>query len=460
MYSYSFAPFYTSEQLYPSGSDMVKYLQRVATQYKLSDKIQLNTDVTEVRWVERDHQWQIILSFLVEGMGDLSEADRKQKVATHGREAVYVGQVKVRAKVVVSCVGILVEPNAWPTNIPGDDLFRGTIFHCARWRNDVDFRGKDVVVIGTGSSAAQAVPSLFKTPFEVKSVTQIMRSPPWVMPRLEEPFGKEKYARYAPTIMRYFPILGYLFRIGLFLLVEAIWKTVFQQKNVRWRAAIEKSTLERTHALIPKKYHAIMTPGYGYGCKRRVFDSEWLKSMNNANFFLTARSLKSLHPDGIVLGPSPNPPDEAVESNMSTEDAHLHADIIILANGYEATRWLHPLKVYGRSGRSMHDVWNERGGAQAYMGTAMDGFPNFFMAGGPNTANGHSSFILGSESIVEYVLKIVGPVLRGDAIYVEPKKESEIQWTSDVQRDLKKTVFPGCTSWYQDENGWNSTMYP
>lgn len=150
---------------------MVKYLQRVATQYRLLDKIQLDTDVTEVRWIENDHEWQITLSCLAEGMGDLSEADRRQKVATHGREAIYVSQVNVRAKVVVSCVGILVEPNAWPTSIPGRDLFHGTILHCARWRNEIEFRGKDVVVLGSGCSAAQVVPSLFKTPFDVKSVT-------------------------------------------------------------------------------------------------------------------------------------------------------------------------------------------------------------------------------------------------------------------------------------------------
>lgn len=203
-----------------------------------------------------------------------------------------------------------------------------------------------------------------------------------------------------------------------------------------------------------------MTPRYGYGCKRRVFDSEWLKSMNNPNFLLTTRPLKSLQPDGIVLGPSPNTPDEMMESTLSTKDAQLHTDIIILANGYESIRWFHPLKVYGRSGRSMHDVWNERGSPQAYMGTARDGFPNFFIAGGPNTATGHFPFIFDFKNITEYILKIVEPVLRGNAIYVEPKKDSEILWTSDIQRDLKRTVFPGCTGWYQDENWWNSTMYP
>ena len=170
------------------------------------------------------------------------------------------------------------------------------------------------------------------------------------MPRLKDPFGKEKYAHHVPTIMRYSPILGYVFRISVFLLVEIIWGTVFQQKNVKWRAAIEKSTLERSHALISEKYHRVMTLRYGYECKCRVFDIEWLESMNIPNIILTTRPLKSLQPDGILLGPSPSPRDEAMESTMSTKNGQMHADIIILANGYEATRWLHPLKVFGCSG--------------------------------------------------------------------------------------------------------------
>jgi cation diffusion facilitator CzcD-associated flavoprotein CzcO len=130
------------------------------------------------------------------------------------------------------------------------------------------------VVVGSGCSAAQIVPSLLKEPYHVKSLTQIMRSPPWVMPRLDEPFGKEKYARYAPTVYHYVPFLGYIIRISIYLLVELIWATVFQMKNVKWRKAIEKSTLERTLKIVPKQYHELMTPDYPYTCKRRVFDSE------------------------------------------------------------------------------------------------------------------------------------------------------------------------------------------
>lgn len=86
----------------------------------------------------------------------------------------------------------------------------------------MDFREKDVVVVGSGCSAAQVVSSLFEEPFNVKSVTQIMRSAPWIMSRLEGSFGKAKYTRYAPIIFRFSLILDYLLRVSLSSIVKMI----------------------------------------------------------------------------------------------------------------------------------------------------------------------------------------------------------------------------------------------
>ncbi|KAL8654097.1 MAG: hypothetical protein Q9210_001725 [Variospora velana] len=442
--------------------DFVKYLLDVAAKYQLVDKIQLNTDVTELRWLDADAVWEVTLTHLVPGTGDLSAADRKVRVDKEGTRSVYVGTEKVRAKIVVSCVGILVEPNDWPAGIPGQNIFHGDIFHSARWRQDIDFKNKDVVVVGTGCSAAQVVPSLFEEPYKARSVTQLMRSPPWVMPRLEEPFGKDKYARYAPRLLRYLPILGYLYRLALYLLVELIWMTVFQQKNHKWRTKLESSTLARTHSLIPEKYHDMMTPRYSYGCKRRVFDSAWLRSMQRSNFRLTTQPLLRLEPDGIVLGSSPHSAAEEKSSADTDTEEHLPTSIIVLANGFSATRFLHPLTVYGRSGISLHDHWRDLGGPQAYMGTAVHGFPNFFMLTGPNTANAHSSLITSSENTAGYIGRIIRPVLNNEATVVEVKSDAEQKWTRDVQSELRGTVFQngGCRSWYQDADGFNWTMYP
>lgn len=105
--------------------------------------------------MESEQVWELTLEHLMTGVGDLSEYDRAAKIRENGRESVHVSEEKIRAKVVVSCVGGLVNPKEWPESIPGKDKFHGEIFHSARWRYDVDLKDKDVIVVGTGCSAAR-----------------------------------------------------------------------------------------------------------------------------------------------------------------------------------------------------------------------------------------------------------------------------------------------------------------
>lgn len=449
LYSFSFAPNYTARQIYPSGQDYVEYLYRVAERYRIIDKVQLNVDVTELRYIEEDQEWEVHLSYLLPGMGDISARER------HERASVCVKREIVRAQVVVSCVGILVEPTAWPTEIPGSGVFEGDIIHSARWPREGNLEGKDVVVIGSGCSAAQLVPSLLQT--KVKSVTQVMRTPPWVSPRIDEPFGKEAYARYAPAIFRLFPVLGYAFRAIIRLYTELLWLTVFQKSHVKLRGKVEETSLAHMRSKVPEKYHKIMTPRYSYGCKRRVFDSAWLDGMNSSRFRLVVEPLNRLEARTVILGGKDA---RTSESTRPAEEIRVAADVIVLATGFAASQFLHPLQVHGRHGVALHDLWDERGGVQAYMGTAIDGFPNFFMTVGPNTFVGHTSVMLGIENTVAYILNMIGCVLNGDARTVEPTREAALHWAAEIQRELPHTVFAACDSWYRDGKGWNSTMYP
>ena len=214
---------------------------------------------------------------------------------------------------------------------------------------------------------------------------------------------------------------------------------------------------------MPEKYHEILTPDYGIGCKRRIFDSTWYAALNDPKIELTTLLLTSIQPGGVTLGPGRSYPDaRKTDSSAPTHQVQHPADVIILANGFEVGEWLHPLKVQGKGGRLLHEVWEDRGGAQAYLGTAMDGFPNMFLIFGPNTATGHSSVILASENMANYSLNFIKPILDGDVSQVDIKREVEIEWARDIQAQLKKTVWEsgGCHSWYKQANGWNSTVYP
>ena len=464
-YSFSWAPFYDAKQVYPDGPDIVKYLHRVASQYEIVDKIQLNTEVTELRWIESDKLWEATLSHMAPGTGDMSENQRQEYIAEHGKEAVYMKQEKVRAKIVISGVGGLVEPRAFPDHIPGKKEFQGEIFHSARWKEDVDLSDKDVVIVGTGCSSVQVVQAILQEPYNVKSVTQLMRTPPWLNPKLGEPMGKEKFARWAPTLLGTFR-LGFFLRMYMFITSEKSWFDLFlnTKRGLEQRAKFEGQMLTRMKRKAPKEYHEILTPDYSIGCKRRIFDPNpgWYDSMHDPRYRLTTQKLKSLQPHGVTLSGSQTYPPSAASGDKDTEDERIPADVVVLANGFDITTWLHPLEVIGRDGRSIHEVWKERGGPQAYLGTAMDECPNFFIIFGPNTATGHSSVILAIENMVEHTLLMIEPILKGDVDIIEIQKEKEIEFTQKLQRELKDTVFMsgGCTSWYYDENGWNSTGYP
>ncbi len=449
---------------HPSGAEIVKYLQGVCSDFRITDKIQLNTDVTECRWLPEEKLWQITLVHLQPGMGDLSVKDRRKIVSERGEKSVYAGKEIIRAKVVASAVGGLVEPQGWPEYIPGREDFQGDIFHSARWNHNVDLHGKDVVVVGTGCSAAQFVPRLTKEPYGANSVTQLMRSPPWVMPRPNPPGGDDWWATRGAALLKNVPGLARTLRTLLFLAGEYDMRLFGGEKyHAKERAKYEKALLEHMRRTVPEKYHEILTPDYGVGCKRRIFDATWFPSLNDPKIELTTLPLQSVQAKGVTLGPGRTFPDpRKTDSNVPREERRLPADVIVLANGFDTSKWLHPLNVIGKDGKDLVTTMDERGGPQAYLGTAMDGFPNFFIIFGPNTATGHSSVILASENMVNHSLNFIKLILNGDATTVEVKQEAEVNYTRDIQEKLSKTVWMsgGCQSWYKTADGWNSTLFP
>jgi cation diffusion facilitator CzcD-associated flavoprotein CzcO len=312
---------------------------------------------------------------MVPGIGDLSSKDRKRKIERDGENSVWVSTEVIRAKVLISAVGGLVEPRDAPSDVPGWDNFKGDVFHSARWNYDVDFNNKDVVVVGTGCSAAQFVPKLIKAPYNAKTVTQIMRSPPWVVNRILAPGGDEAWEKWSATIFKYVPGLMTLIRWQVAATAEWDWRLFGGGEwNEKERKKVEVALLEHMKKTVPEKYHEILTPDYGVGCKRRIFDHTWFPLLNNDKVELTTLPLTEVKEKSVKLGPGRMYPDPAITtSKVSNDEKEVPADVIVLANGFDTTRWLHPMTVLGDDGQDLVDTMQERGGPQAYQGTAFDG---------------------------------------------------------------------------------------
>jgi cation diffusion facilitator CzcD-associated flavoprotein CzcO len=195
----------------------------VCEKFRLVDKIQLDANVSAARWLEEKELWEATVIHLTPGSGDLSARDLKMKLEA-GEQGFVVKREIIRCKVLISAVGGLVEPKSFPYGVPGWESFEGKIIHSARWDHSVDFADKDVVVVGTGCSATQLVPRLIKAPYNAKSITQLMRSPPWLVPFPEPPFGLERWKEWAPSVFTYVPALSWLFRQFVAAVFEYDWR--------------------------------------------------------------------------------------------------------------------------------------------------------------------------------------------------------------------------------------------
>ncbi|MGA8337667.1 MAG: 4-hydroxyacetophenone monooxygenase, partial [Solirubrobacteraceae bacterium] len=116
--------------------------------------------------------------------------------------------------------------------------------------------------------------------------------------------------------------------------------------------------------------------------------------------------------------------------------------------------------IRGRDGVALSDAW--RGSPQAYRGAAVPGFPNMFWLIGPNTGLGHSSMVFMIESHLNYVISALGAMERGGATRIEVRRDVYDAYNEDIQARLGGTVWNtgGCSSWYLDRNGRNSTIWP
>ncbi|KAE8311674.1 hypothetical protein BDV41DRAFT_589427 [Aspergillus transmontanensis] len=304
---------------------------------------------------------------------------------------------KKEAPVVASAIGTLGRP--YIPNIEGSESFQGEIFHSARWNDSFKPEGKKIVVLGNGASATQFVPELVKDVGPQGSVTQFTSLS-------RSTHGNPKYSE----------------RLKLVL------------KHVPFASKIRDATFSFIESDATPQYHEILKPRYEPECKRRVNTASYMACLHSPRMLLTDNSVVKVGLDYI-------------ETKSGDRDV---ADAIIYATGFQTQEWLSPMQIKGIDGKNLHQVWDAASGAEAYKGTVVSGFPNFFILYGPNAATGQHSVIFHSECQNNYSCRLFRPVLKGkaDSIMVHDK--------------LKHLVFnSGCQSWWMDPvTRENTFIYP
>lgn len=187
---------------------------------------------------------------------------------------------------------------------------------------------------------------------------------------------------------------------------------------------------------------AKLTPTYRIGCKRIVISDDYHRTLTRPNVDVITAGIREVRPASIV-----------------TDDGAEHAaDTIILATGFGVMQVVDPLR--GSDGVALAERWAPR--REAYLGTTVAGYPNYFMLVGPNTATGHTSVLLYAEAQIDYIIKCLRHLEHHGLSSLDVRPEAQTAFNDRLRQQLKGTIWTagGCQSWYLDADGGTSTMWP
>ena len=404
LYSFSFEPNPEWTRMFPQQGEIQAYLHRVADKYGLRERMRFRKELAEARYDESAAAWNLA----------------------------FTDGTRERVDILIAATGPLSKP-ALP-RIDGLQSFTGIAFHSAQWRHDVELAGKRVAVIGTGASAIQFVPKIAPL---VAQLHVYQRTPPWILPHRDRPFGPRERGLY-----RALPFAQRLLRWAIWLRQELLISGFKGGARIQARFRQFASGMLNRQVEDPALRRRF-TPDYAPGCKRLLLSNDWYPALQRPNVEVLSEAAARL--DGRrVVGAS---------------GASREVDVAIFATGFAATEFVAPVKIHGRGGAELGAAW--KSGAATHLGISVAAFPNMYLLVGPNTGLGHNSLVFMIEAQADYIVAALRRLRKSGKRTMEVRAEVQARSYADVQRRLKGTVWAsGCRSWYLSADGRNDTLWP
>jgi cyclohexanone monooxygenase len=343
LYSYSFEPNPEWSSRYAGQPEILAYIARCVEKYGVTPHLRLGTSVRRASWDDEASLWRL---------------------------EVNPGE-PLTAQILVSALGMFNEPY-WP-DIEGRDTFQGQLLHSARWPDDLDLAGNRVAVIGSAASAIQLVPEVANV---AEQLHVLQRTATWVLPKDHRRYTDEDRARFRdhPTAMTDLRAK----------LTEGV-NEMMTFSDATFCAAQEAAGLENLAVVEDPAVREKLRPLVPWGSRRPIASSLYYPTFNRPNVELVTERIDSITPGGI----------------RTVDGRERAVDVIVLATGFAATKYLATIEVTGQHGVRLEDAWSDD--PKAYLGVVVAGFPNLFMLYGPNTNNGSILFML--ECQAEFVVR-------------------------------------------------------
>ncbi len=445
-YSYSFSNELENEwnwsERYATQPEILRYAERVAEKFDLKRDIRFERRVTSARYDDRSNLWTV-------------ETDRGDRASAPF------------CVMATGCLSVPQEPQ-----IAGLKDFAGNLYWASRWpHQSVSFAGQRVGVIGTGSSAIQAIPVIAE---QAGHLTVFQRTPNFSVPACNAPLDPA----FVEAFKANYPAHRQNHRLGMGagfgdLRIEPhpggpVLETAAGKSDAEIRALLEKTwrigganfigtiadtmmnpetnrivadfVRDKIRAAVKDRAtaDALCPTSHPIGTKRICVDSNSYETYNRPNVKLVnlrANPIERVMPNGIRMA----------------DGAFHELDTLVLATGFDAmTGALLRIDVRGSGGASLAEKW--AAGPRTYLGIGMVGFPNLFTITGPGSPSVLSNMLVSIEQHVDWTVDCINYMRKHGHRRIEPVAGAEDQWVDHVNEVANATLFPQGGSWYLGAN--------
>ncbi len=444
-YSYQFDDELQQEwewtERYATQPEILGYANHVADRFDLRRDIQFDTRVLSATYDDATSRWTLRTDGGTDGRTDDGD--------------------EVSAQFLIMATGCL--SSARIPDFPGLDSFEGETYHTGRWPHDgVDFGGKRVAVVGTGSSGIQSIPIIAR---QARELVVFQRTASYSVPAYNAPLDevekrkiKENYAAFRAQNSLMPTAIGSRLPVPEVSALEvdpaereSVYEERWEQGGLPFLGAfidllLDKKANDTAAEFVRAKIREIvkdpdvaarLTPTTVIGCKRLCVDTGYFATFNRDNVELvdvSSEPISEITPHGLRVG-----------------DREFEFDCIVFATGFDAmTGALLSIEIRGRDGRTLQDAWSA--GPRTYLGLNSVGFPNFFTISGPGSPSVLTNMIVSIEQHVNWITDCIGYLRENGHRRIEATLEAQDAWVDFVNVVADFTLFPSCNSWYLGAN--------
>ncbi|KAI1653962.1 FAD/NAD(P)-binding domain-containing protein [Daldinia decipiens] len=391
-YVYSFEQKPDFSSVYAGSDEIQNYFEEFVNKYDLNKHIELSHAVQKTTWVEDTGRWQVEVKNLKTGE-----------------------VIRDSCHILIHACGYLNKPS-WP-KLPGIDDYKGVKVHSANYDRSIPLDGKNVLLIGAGSSAVQILPTIQPI---VKNVTIFIRSPTWVLPDISTEAGQftreeiEKFKKEPETVLELRRTNERTMNSIFSLYLKG---TVLQEQcETLLRGEMEK-------IFDDEESRRKLIPNFAVGCKRVIPSGfRYLRALKEENVTAVYSGVESFTSSGVV----------------SNEGSSYDGDVIICATGFD-TSYISHYPIYGPEGRNLQTEWSES--IMGYMGVGASEFPNTFTLLGPYTPVSNGPTLIAIEAQADYICSFIDRYQTEPIHSMAPKVAACADFKAHVASFMDKAVW-------------------